>query len=157
MFVCPAGAASLLPKELGWDSAGQISRAALALEQVGSVFGEVSKRGLVLCTCLLCVNACQLCLVCVLFMASPLHRSTTFCNVQVGNGATDFTPTPAESREIIRKGYTTPTLLVRFANDTIGEQSQLVMVLNVCAVDSGGATSSRFFPLPEVTQCCVSA
>jgi hypothetical protein len=40
--------------------------------------------------------------------------------LQVGNGATDFTPTPAESREIIRKGYTTPTLLVRFANDAIG-------------------------------------
>ncbi|GFH07986.1 uncharacterized protein HaLaN_02880 [Haematococcus lacustris] len=36
-----AGAASLIPRGLGLDDAGQISRAALALEQVGTVFGRV--------------------------------------------------------------------------------------------------------------------
>ncbi|KAJ9509243.1 hypothetical protein QJQ45_001695 [Haematococcus lacustris] len=90
-----AGAASLIPRGLGLDDAGQISRAALALEQVGTVFGEV------------------------------------------GDGTTDFSPTPAESRQIIQQGYRTPTLFIRFADDTIDETFELAGLLQSSAADQG--------------------
>ncbi|GFH30533.1 uncharacterized protein HaLaN_29407 [Haematococcus lacustris] len=105
-----AGAASLIPRGLGLDDAGQISRAALALEQVGTVFGEV------------------------------------------GDGTTDFSPTPAESRQIIRQGYRTPTLFIRFADDTIDETFELAGLLQSSAADQG-RVKTLVLPGSHITPC----
>ncbi|KAG2502253.1 hypothetical protein HYH03_000739 [Edaphochlamys debaryana] len=80
--------ASFLPRDLGLDAAGQLSRAGLLLDQIPSVFNEV------------------------------------------GNGATDFYPTPAESRAIISRSYSvSPTLLVRFSDDSIDESPEIAALI----------------------------
>lgn len=49
---------------------------------------------------------------------------------QVGGGATDFYPTPAESRAIIGGSYgVSPTLVVRFADDSIDESLEMSALL----------------------------
>ncbi|GLC46383.1 hypothetical protein PLESTB_001769300 [Pleodorina starrii] len=82
------GVASLLPRELGLDAAGQLSGAGLLLDQIPAVFDEV------------------------------------------GGGATDFYPSPAESRSLISSGYcVSPTLLVRFSDDSIDESTEMARLL----------------------------
>lgn len=50
--------------------------------------------------------------------------------VQVGGGATDFYPSPAESRSIISASYgVAPTLVVRFSDDSIDESAEIVRLL----------------------------
>ncbi|KAJ9510870.1 hypothetical protein QJQ45_027721 [Haematococcus lacustris] len=105
-----AGAASLIPRGLGLDDAGQISRAALALEQVGTVFGEV------------------------------------------GDGTTDFSPTPAESQQIIRQGFRTPSLFIRFADDTIDETFELAGLLQSSVADQG-RVKTLVLPGSHITPC----
>ncbi|GIL67641.1 hypothetical protein Vafri_20982 [Volvox africanus] len=82
------GVASLLPRELGLDTAGQLSGAGLLIDQIPSVFGEV------------------------------------------GGGATDFYPSPAESRALISAGYSVrSTLLIRFSDDSIDESAEIARLL----------------------------
>ncbi|GIL85485.1 hypothetical protein Vretimale_13417 [Volvox reticuliferus] len=82
------GVASLLPRELGLDRAGQLSGAGLLIDQIPSVFGEV------------------------------------------GGGATDFYPSPAESRALISAGYSVhPTLMVRFSDDSLDESAEIARLL----------------------------
>ena len=45
---------------------------------------------------------------------------------QVGDGYTDFVPSPAESRNLIASGYSVPqTLLLQFADDGIDETAAI--------------------------------
>ncbi|PNH12240.1 hypothetical protein TSOC_000871 [Tetrabaena socialis] len=49
---------------------------------------------------------------------------------QVGGGAVDFYPSPAESRGIISESYgVSPTLVVRFTDDSIDESGEIVRLL----------------------------
>ena len=49
---------------------------------------------------------------------------------EVGDGASDFTPAPAESRALIRDGYAVPrSLLVRFEDDGIDESEEMAALL----------------------------
>lgn len=51
-------------------------------------------------------------------------------SLQVGDGITNFTPTPSESRALVRESYSVPkTLLVRFANDSIDETPEMAAVV----------------------------
>jgi len=57
--------------------------------------------------------------------------------MQVGGGTSDFTPTPEESRQIIRAGYdlvATPTLMVRFSDDGIDQTPEMLGILGGCAL-----------------------
>jgi hypothetical protein len=52
--------------------------------------------------------------------------------VQVGNGATDFSPSPAESRALIQQSYdpaASPLLMVRFGDDSIDETPEMAALL----------------------------
>lgn len=50
--------------------------------------------------------------------------------LQVGDGLTDFRPTPEESRAIIAAGYSCPdTLLVQFDDDPIDETPEMLQIL----------------------------
>jgi hypothetical protein len=74
----------------------------------------------------------------------------------VGDGATDFTPSPAQSREIIGRGYSVPrTLLVRFADDGIDESPALAALLADEAGPDAPARASSLLTLPgtHVTPC----
>lgn len=49
---------------------------------------------------------------------------------QVGDGTTDFTPSPEESRQLISRSYrVTPTLLLRYADDGIDESPEMERIL----------------------------
>lgn len=51
--------------------------------------------------------------------------------MQVGDGLTDFTPSPEESRAIIQAGYACPaTLLVQFQNDNFDETPEMQRLLS---------------------------
>jgi hypothetical protein len=53
------------------------------------------------------------------------------CHSQVGDGLTDFTPSPEESRAIISAGYACPaTLLVQFENDNFDETPEMQKLLS---------------------------
>ncbi|MEW5297033.1 MAG: hypothetical protein WDW36_000269 [Sanguina aurantia] len=81
-------AAALLPSFLNIDEGGQLSRAALALDQLGLVVGEV------------------------------------------GDGATDFEPSPSGSRQLVSASYQIPsTLLIRFYDDGIDETMEMDAIL----------------------------
>jgi len=107
------GVAKALPPGLSWlDEAGQLSKAALGLEQLGLVFGEV------------------------------------------GDGVTEFSPVPGESRRIIREGYDAarqPLLLVRFAEDGIDETPEIATLLT--AANPPGSVTSVTLPGSHVTPC----
>lgn len=64
--------------------------------------------------------------------------------MQVGDGLTDFTPSPQESRAIIKAGYACPaTLLVQFENDNFDETPEMQLLLSERqAGSSGGAADS---------------
>ena len=65
---------------------------------------------------------------------------------QVGDGTSDFTPSPEESRQFVRAGYrpsATPTLMVQFADDSIDQTPEMLDILLSC---SGGAG--------ELNTCC---
>ncbi len=48
----------------------------------------------------------------------------------MGGGATDFYPSPAESRVIISRDYSvSPTLVVRFSDDSIDESAEMAALL----------------------------
>jgi hypothetical protein len=60
---------------------------------------------------------------------------------QVGDGLTDFTPSPQESRAIIKAGYACPaTLLVQFENDNFDETPEMQLLLS--ERQAGGSSSS---------------
>ncbi|KXZ45823.1 hypothetical protein GPECTOR_50g617 [Gonium pectorale] len=101
--------ASLLPRELGLDRAGQLSGAGLLLDQIPAVFDEV------------------------------------------GGGATDFYPSPAESRTIISQDYgVSPTLIVRFSDDSIDESQEIVRLLQP---KLGTGVTLLTLPGSHVTPC----
>ncbi|KAF5838682.1 hypothetical protein DUNSADRAFT_2377 [Dunaliella salina] len=55
---------------------------------------------------------------------------------EVGDGNSDFTPTPEESRQIVKAGYNptaTPTLLVQFTNDNFDQTPEMLDILQECA------------------------
>ncbi|KIY99858.1 hypothetical protein MNEG_8101 [Monoraphidium neglectum] len=53
---------------------------------------------------------------------------------EVGDGVTEFIPTPAESRALIAGSYSVPrTLLVRFSDDSIDETPEMVGLLRAAA------------------------
>ena len=57
-------------------------------------------------------------------------RSHAYTHWQVGDGATDFSPSPQESRALIAAGYACPaTLLLRFADDGIDETPEAAAIL----------------------------
>jgi hypothetical protein len=57
---------------------------------------------------------------------------------QVGDGVTDFSPSPQESRAIVRAGYAcAATLLVRFADDGIDETPEMQQILAERALRGG--------------------
>jgi hypothetical protein len=68
--------------------------------------------------------------------------------LQVGDGLTDFRPTPEESRALIAAGYSCPaTLLVRFENDNFDETPEMQQILNarfenLSSSNSGSGTST---------------
>lgn len=56
---------------------------------------------------------------------------------QVGDGVTEFTPTPSESRALIYEAYSVPrSLLVRFEEDTIDETPEMKSLLLDAATTS---------------------
>ena len=60
--------------------------------------------------------------------ASVLQLGTLIAELE--SGVTDFTPAPAESRELIRRGYDVPrALLIGFSNDSIDETPALAGAL----------------------------
>jgi hypothetical protein len=62
---------------------------------------------------------------------------------QVGDGLTDFTPSPEESRAIIRAGYACPaTLLVQFENDNFDETPEMQQLLADRQAGSSSSSSS---------------
>lgn len=62
---------------------------------------------------------------------------------QVGDGLTDFTPSPEESRAIIRAGYACPaTLLVQFETDNFDETPEMQRILSERQVSTAGCSSS---------------
>ena len=61
--------------------------------------------------------------------AGTIEQLGTVVN-EVGDGFSDFTPTPSESRAIIRQSYKVPrTLLVRFTDDGIDETPEMAQLL----------------------------
>eukprot|EP00798_Chlamydomonas_sp_ICE-L_P019880 gene19880-26582_t len=105
-------ATSLMPAELRTivDANGQISQAALALDQLSSVFNEV------------------------------------------GDGNTDFTPTPSESRSILRASYQViPTLTIRFENDSIDETPEVSEIMRRRIGPTG--LTSMTLPGSHLTPC----
>jgi len=64
----------------------------------------------------------------------------------VGDGLTDFTPSPEESRAIIRAGYACPaTLLVQFENDSFDETPEMQQLLT--ERQAGSSTTTPAAPL----------
>jgi hypothetical protein len=63
--------------------------------------------------------------------------------VQVGDGLTDFTPSPEESRAIIQAGYACPaTLLVQFQNDNFDETPEMQRLLSDRLAGDGSSSSA---------------
>lgn len=59
---------------------------------------------------------------------------------QVGDGNSDFTPNPEESRKIVRAGYNptlTPTLMVQFTNDSFDQTPEMLDILQACSGGQG--------------------
>jgi hypothetical protein len=68
------------------------------------------------------------------------HAPTRPPRRQVGDGVTEFTPTPSESRALIASAYRVPrTLLVRFEDDGIDETPEMAALL--AGALSGGSGS----------------
>ena len=52
------------------------------------------------------------------------------CLYQVGDGATDFSPTPDQSRAIVRESYSVAsTLLVQFSVDSFDQTDEMAAIL----------------------------
>lgn len=50
--------------------------------------------------------------------------------LQVGDGVTNFTPTPSESRDLVSQQYSVPqTLLIRFGSDNIDETPEMANIV----------------------------
>lgn len=63
--------------------------------------------------------------------------------MQVGDGLTDFTPSPEESRAIIQAGYACPaTLLVQFQNDNFDETPEMQRLLSDRLAGDGSSSSA---------------
>jgi len=63
----------------------------------------------------------------------PLLDQLTPIFLDVSTGTQEFTPSPEESRSLIRDGYGVPkNLLIKFTNDTIDETPTLASVLQSC-------------------------
>ncbi|KAG2439662.1 hypothetical protein HXX76_005012 [Chlamydomonas incerta] len=70
---------------------------------------------------------------------------------EVGGGATDFYPTPAESRVIIGGSYgVSPTLVVRFADDSIDESLEMSALLKSRL---GAGVTQITLPGTHITPC----
>uniref|UniRef100_A0A7S3VIW0 Alpha/beta hydrolase fold-3 domain-containing protein n=1 Tax=Dunaliella tertiolecta TaxID=3047 RepID=A0A7S3VIW0_DUNTE len=74
---------------------------------------------------------------------------------EVGDGNSDFTPNPEESRRIVKAGYSptaTPTLLVQFTNDSFDQTPEMLDILLSC---DGGAENVQGLTLPgsHITPC----
>jgi len=104
-------ASAMLPGPLrALDAEGQLRKAALALDQLGEVVGEV------------------------------------------GDGVTDFTPSPSESRALIGSSYSVrPTLLVRFQDDSIDETVEMEKILR--ARFPQGGVETLVLPGSHITPC----
>jgi hypothetical protein len=62
---------------------------------------------------------------------------------QVGDGLTDFRPTPEESRALIAAGYSCPaTLLVQFENDNFDETPEMQQILTARINNPSSSSSS---------------
>lgn len=76
----------------------------------------------------------------------PLAHLVMPTSPQVGDGNSDFTPSPEESRQIVRAGYmpsATPTLMVQFANDSIDQTPEMLDILRACSGGAGGGVRGR--------------
>ena len=63
----------------------------------------------------------------------PVLDQLTPIFLDVSTGTQEFTPSPEESRGVIRDGYGVPkNLLIRFTNDTIDETPTLASILQSC-------------------------
>lgn len=63
--------------------------------------------------------------------------------VQVGDGTTDFTPAPEESRALIRERYrVAPTLMMRFSDDSTDETPEMERILRA-AMPAGAHAPSE--------------
>lgn len=70
---------------------------------------------------------------------------------EVGAGADEFIPTPAQAKALIAAGFAVPrALLVRFADDTIDETPELGRILS--GINAGG-TIVEILPGTHVTPC----
>ncbi len=65
-----------------------------------------------------------------IFLVTFSYNTCTVSLTQVGGGANDFYPSPSESRSIISTSYAvSPTLVVRFSDDSIDESAEIVGLL----------------------------
>ena len=70
---------------------------------------------------------------------------------EVGAGADEFTPPPAQAKALIAAGYSVPrTLLVKFADDAIDETPELARILK--GINAAGTTVETL-PGTHVTPC----
>jgi len=71
--------------------------------------------------------------------ATPAVEQLSSVLGEVGDGVTEFTPTPAESRALIAEGYRVRrSLLVRFEDDGIDETGEMARLLEAALAVGGG-------------------
>lgn len=72
-------------------------------------------------------------------------------SLQIEQGTVDFTPTPKQSRDIIKAHYSVPrTLLVRFSDDGIDETPELHRLLTQ---NRARRVSQQVLPGTHITPC----
>lgn len=70
--------------------------------------------------------------------------------MQIEQGVTDFTPSPAESRQLFASAYEAPqTLLLRFDDDSIDDTAQILPILK----RRPGRVFERVLPGTHTTPC----
>jgi hypothetical protein len=74
-----------------------------------------------------------------------------FDSLQIEEGTVDFTPTPKQSRDIIKDCYSVPrTLLMRFSNDGIDETPELHRLLKQ---NRARRVNQQVLPGTHITPC----